>query len=402
MNNVSEAEHKNVPVLPEPPTEAQINAARSAVEDTIYDLLIKQPFFAHILMRSSKEYNNRVPTCGVYVTSKVHLVVNPEFFLALDAPMRELILIHECMHVVQNCFSRKKHHGNDSDHRLWNVAADIAINQLIAGMPDSYNFKGAPIYFATIKNADPKGKWNKNETTEYYYEALKQKQGKGKGLPDDVNTLDDHGVQGENSDAAQEVSKKTVKDAYESSVRSNKMGNMPSNVRQMIEQAFKTKLDWKSILRRFVANSSETYKEQRKNKRNRRFGLQVPGEKTECRVVISSVVDTSGSVSEDMLADIHAELHNMVKNEVDVQLIQCDSAVHDVSSYKKGKKIEFVGRGGTDMNPGFKVAKEQRPDAIICFTDGEIPPVTNPGIPTLWVILKNDGFKSTFGQVVHI
>lgn len=384
------------------------------LETAMMHLLRSEPFFASMLLKMNKEFSDRVPTAGVYVKDRIYLVINPEFFGSLTLAEQIAVLKHEVLHCVNDHFSRYK----QNDKKVFNIAADIAINQCIKNIPQTFMVKGEKARSATIENykeAYPNLK--PKESAEYYYKEIYKNAKKitmkigADGEPEfsDENgkPIDDHEIweEGyESEELVKQVLAQTVNNAVEDAKRHPfGMGSIPGEVLIAIDKLNRSLLDWKGILRKFVANSSEVFKTQTRTKRNRRFGLVYPGDKTECNTNISAIIDTSGSMSSEQLAEINGEMMALVNNSVDVTLIQCDAMVHGVEKFTKRTDVKFRGGGGTSMLPGFNEAKKHTPDAIICFTDGYIPnDVSNPKVPVLWVVTGNKDFKWEFGRVIHI
>lgn len=382
----------------------KVDKAKELYETTIVYLLRTQPFFASLLLRMQVEFSGRIPTAGVYVKERIHLIINPEFFNELTLQERIAVVIHECYHCINNHFVRYK----NNNKKLFNIAADIAINQYIQNIPQTLMINGQKGKTATIENMALEGiKLDPRETAEYYYKRLYQEVKKNKmkesgdGSP---QPIDDHDIW-EEGFTSEEVVKQVLAQNVNKAVEDTKkrsIGKIPSEVLLSIDRLNRSIVDWKNVLRRFVSNSAEIYKVETRSRRNRRYGLLYPGDKTECKTNITAIIDTSGSMSPEQLSEIQGELMAMTANQIEVTLIQCDAKVHSVQKYQKNQEIQFHGGGGTDMNDAFAEAKKHQPDGIICFTDGYIPPTANPKVKTLWVITGNKDFKQDFGESLHL
>lgn len=148
--------------------ETKIMSDTDALERVRKDIILlihKQPFYAYLLVKTKRVIDKRVPVAGVSVIDgMITLYINPEGYLSYTKEERIFILIHEIMHVIWIHYLRK----NKRDHSLWNVATDIAINQLIETdyaympidclRPDHYNLpekENAEFYYKTL--------WQRNE-----------------------------------------------------------------------------------------------------------------------------------------------------------------------------------------------------------------------------------------------
>lgn len=119
------------------------------------------------------------------------------------------------------------------------------------------------------------------------------------------------------------------------------------------------------------------------------------------------VVDTSGSVSDDMLTQALTETHHILRvNEgLGVTVMSCDAAVGNVQKVFSRKQVTFKGGGGTDMCEGLRVAVEKKPQVIILITDGYTPyPKDAPDskIRFVTLVLCEGGGVPTFGKVVKV
>jgi predicted metal-dependent peptidase len=106
-----------------------------AVEDSEFDtrllrFLERTPFFAELSRHIRKVPSRTLPTAGVaYSKTTDDLVMywNPEFVTGLDPAEFNGLMTHELYHIIfQHITLRRK-----TPHRMWNIAADLAINSLI-------------------------------------------------------------------------------------------------------------------------------------------------------------------------------------------------------------------------------------------------------------------------------
>ncbi|WP_167585007.1 DUF2201 family putative metallopeptidase [Kineococcus rubinsiae] len=110
------------------------------------------------------------------------------------------------------------------------------------------------------------------------------------------------------------------------------------------------------------------------------------------------VVDTSGSVTDEMLARVHAETAAVLRrvHGSGVQVIACDAAAGRARLVRRVQDVVLTGGGGTDLRVGFTAAAALRPsvDLVLVATDGdtpwpERPPPENPG--ATYAVLLLDG-----------
>ena len=103
-----------------------------------FALLLKEPFYAHVLAGMPREASDAVKTTGTaWDGQQVRLRVNPDFFIdGLTATQRTGVLKHEILHVA----FRHVFRGADRDSKVFSVAADLVVNQLVKPhpLPDGY------------------------------------------------------------------------------------------------------------------------------------------------------------------------------------------------------------------------------------------------------------------------
>jgi predicted metal-dependent peptidase len=66
--------------------------------------------------------------------------------------------------------------------------------------------------------------------------------------------------------------------------------------------------------------------------------------------------------------------------------------------------VTFKGRGGTIIRPVLQWAKENKPQLLLVFTDGEFSfPREEVQLKSslLWLIHNNNSFKAPIGKTIH-
>ena len=173
-------------------------------------------------------------------------------------------------------------------------------------------------------------------------------------------------------------------------------GKLPGGVEETVRNAHASTLDWRSLLRRYMTDAAR--RDYSWSFPNRRFidsGLYLPSIRSEGMDAIAVIIDTSGSLPAQTLADFWAELRE-VATEIQpesVHVLQVDAAVQDAAEYAPDDlpdEIALKGRGGTDFRPGFEWLDEYgiQPGVCLYFTDMECSsyPETEPGFDTIWLL----------------
>ena len=171
-------------------------------------------------------------------------------------------------------------------------------------------------------------------------------------------------------------------------------GKVPGQVAETVKGAHASTLDWRTLLRRYMTDTAKSdYSWSLPNRRFIDSGLYLPSIRSEGIDTIAVIVDTSGSLPSETLAEFWAELRDVaaeIKPE-SVVVLQVDAIVQDAAEYPPDDlpgEIVVKGRGGTDFRPGFEWLDEQGIQPAVClyFTDMECSdyPEAEPGFPTIW------------------
>jgi predicted metal-dependent peptidase len=94
---------------------------------------------------------------------------------------------------------------------------------------------------------------------------------------------------------------------------------------------------------------------------------------------VAMVLDTSGSMSDQMLgqalAEVSGVLHGLGVGRRHLRVICCDATAYEAQRALDARSVRLLGGGGTDMGAGLAAAADlrPRPDLIIVLTDGHTP-----------------------------
>ncbi len=403
----------------------------------IVALLLKEPFYGHLLSGVVRRIDDKVPTAAVSLTpSGLHLIVNPEFFMKeLKKDERVAVIKHEALHLLfRHLYRPLIQHG---DPKLFNIAADLVVNQHIAPWP-------LPEMAVTLRNF-PDMDLAANQTLEWYYEkfkALKQAMDAGKdtGAPQSEEALEralgepqqgDHsfwfagggegfGEEGPKGQAGPQLTE-GLRQALEADLErhllrardraaSKGWGLLPAEIRTELEalaQRRKPQIDWKRTLRLFASSGYRTEVVPTQRRMSKRFGT-FPGIRIRRKQRLAVVIDTSGSISEEVLEVFFREIHGIWRNDAEVMVVECDAAVQRSYPYKGQTPKAVEGGGGTRFDPALAWVRDPRNgpfDACIYLTDGYAgAPEVRTRCPLLWVITADGhtGDHLKFGRVVQL
>ena len=348
-------------------------------------------FYASILFKMPMIAKDDVQTMA---TDGKSIFYNPEWSNTLTDEEMDFVRCHEGMHRVL------RHHlrMNDRDSELWNIATDYAINSILkkSGM--------------TMPKDGLYSREYEGMSAENIYEILNQS---GKSKPQPCNW-------GQVMSGGKQMTKEQIK-AEENMIRaevtmavqqSKNVGQLPSDIKQIITEMERSQVDWSSVIRRVVGGDQpEDYTYRRPNRRALHcMDIYNPSTlKSSCGDV-AVWVDTSGSVSDKekkhALGELNAIAEDMQPNSVTI--FYGDADVKNIERYERGDIIECLnskGGGGTDPMPIFKYIEENdvNVDSMVCITDMEFNKFpSHVDYPLLWVSTNLRAKKPPIGEITFI
>ena len=409
-------------------------------------LLLNQPFFGTLCVRL-KLMAGAVPTMA---TDGRSIVYDPAFVNSLQAAELEAVLAHEVLHCALGHHCRR----GQRDPRLWNEAADLAINPLLiangfslpAGAlidPAFDNLSAEEIYARLLQqNSDSSGgdqasspqcQGSGGITTAPQQESPSQQPSHSSAgsLPDPQRGATPETSQGgtpssrpggfgevqdaigDDGQPASEAEKSRQQHewsiAADQAIRSAKAcGHEPANVDRPLTESREPKQDWRTILRDFIAaRTPSDYKWSPPNRRYVASGLYLPSvDRTGLGTIVIGV-DTSGSIGDQELEQFAGEI-SAIADEAQpeaIHVVYCDAAVQASQEFGLSEQIDLEpkGGGGTDFRPVFEWVEENgiAPVCLIYLTDlccHSYPAI--PEYPVLWV--TDSRRTAPFGETVRI
>lgn len=167
-------------------------------------------------------------------------------------------------------------------------------------------------------------------------------------------------------------------------------GNVPAGLLRWASAVLEPKVDWRRALaaelRKAVADTAGAvdYTYRRPSRRAAAAGDVVLPALRRPVPEVAVVCDTSGSMSEELLAASLAEVQGLLAAlglARRLRVLACDTAVGPAQRITSVRQVQLVGGGGTDMGAGIAAASalRPRPAVIVVLTDGYTPwPDTPP------------------------
>lgn len=377
-----------------------MSKSNPTVEEAIIHLLnTDDRFYAEIILQMNRVWTTSIPTLGVSIAQRpVQLIINPKFWDNPKYTMADKVffLKHECAHLIADHGAR----ANGPFTPLHNVAADMAVHELIPPPMkvfwDGAGNEGRPMTVEMFAKKIPG--LERNKTMEYYFAALQQAgEGGGEG------SMDDHGGLEAKTEAAKAVAREIVQRAVDGCKQGG--DKVPNALRHLIDELLSSAVDWKRELRSFPDYAEIAYYEDSRRIRNRRYGLQYPGQKKIRKVKLAVGFDVSGSIDDELAKQIAGEIKHIADAGSELDVIFFDHAVQEIRPWSEDfLKNGVPGGGGTLFQPPLTCAADELDcDGVIMITDGmNADTISDPGIPVIWAILPGFQFKCDFGKVIHV
>lgn len=365
------------------------------------------------------------------------LMFNPLFCADIKFIELEGLIVSEILRLVYDHPSTFALINPDNDaakHEHLEKGSSVSVSDMVRNeiRLNRDNVSSPPLklpsdFFTVTKMAQEIGRVpSKNEAMEYYYKMLEKFDNKpqnpqngnvgsskenGTATPNNSDGQGTRQWEKQNPEETKEAIKSLVKEVYDS-MDNKARGSMPSSIVEQIEKLLKTpELNWKQILRKYIGSIPVPYRKTktRPNRREpERFDLSGRLPKRIARLVVA--IDTSGSMSDKMIAYAMNEIFEITKNhEAEITIIECDAEIGKIYKVKKMSDVQtkVTGRGGTRFTPVIEYLNENRyRDAVmIYFTDGygeyEIPKPRT--YRNLWVVVRGDvtdlSLKEPYGEV---
>ena len=357
-------------------------------------------------------------------TSPISVKFNPLFVNALPAEYLEAVMASECFKILLKHPTTRLR----TPKTVSNMASQVTINSAIMSKTTVDNLIYGDAITAKKFNMEP------DQYFEYYFKRLMENmpeamqqiaqmfsksidqngnpvgdgQGEGEGKDDskDANGFQKFDKPGDamkdyfdpTSTANQEWGVNDLLDAEVSNMVNEKKGSTKEwgkfsmDMMGQIVAASTPKISYKDLLRRFHNSVVATKQYASRMKVNRRHDLVLPGFKREFKSKLILAIDTSGSMSDDDIAEAFAVVNSICRHS-QLEYILFDTKITLIEkNFKKAKaSFKITARGGTDFQEVINYAEKQKSDGLIIYTDGYASAPTKPQkTKVLWLMSNKD------------
>jgi predicted metal-dependent peptidase len=325
----------------------------------------------------------------VSVDESWRMRADPELTAGWTAAQLGSVLIHHVCHLLRTHGERAQGAGVRPDEAAdWVRAADAEINDDL--VPAGLDLPGQPVLPRDLRAED-------GLLAEQYFDAIRRvdRTPSGAGADDPARSgpwLDcgsgadgiprpGQGTGGLPRWQAELLQRQVAQDVM---AHAKLPGTVPAGLLRWAEEVLTPKVNWRAVLaaelRRAVAEVSGAvdYSYRRPSRRSAVAGPVVLPALRRPVPEVAVVCDTSGSMTEDLLAMVLAEVEGLLRAlglARQVRVLACDTAVAPVRRVSSARQVELIGGGGTDMGAGIGAAAalRPRPAVTVVLTDGYTP-----------------------------
>ncbi|MBL7979825.1 MAG: hypothetical protein JNN12_15925 [Bacteroidetes Order II. Incertae sedis bacterium] len=353
-------------------------------------LRLKSPFFATLALFAEYRIDDSLETAG---TDGKDILINPTYAASLTNEALDGLLLHEVLHAALRHTIRL----GERDGYLWNIAADVVVNGIIARHGG----------FTLPEGAIRMEKWEAFSVEEVYDLLMKRTKKTTLPMPDlRYHRAIEMGGQG--ADELEVHWQHALEQANAVVIMGR--GNNGLGIHREFRKFAAPPLDWRTHLSRFLIRTPHDFEGF-----DRRFvgkGLYLDSlDGQGLRIFV--VIDTSGSVTNGDLGRFLAEVQGILGT---YPHIVADLYYLDATLYGPVFLEDFttvpppVGAGGTSFVPFFdhiaRLDEAQQQNAVVVFlTDGEgLFPEIPPLLPVLWVVTTGGrpSERFPFGEVLRM
>jgi len=345
-------------------------------------LFMGMPFFG--VLAGQLVLEDATKWCKSVASDGVHFYYNRDFIKKLTRSELLFIFGHEVCHAVFDHIGRR----NGRDKQVYGMACDYLVNYTLVK--------------EGVGTMPPEGLYDKrftdDMTSDEIYDILMRESVSIK------MTLDEHldavgenesGNGGDNETVVRVIGgqdgppkltkedieriKNKTRAAMVSAAHAAGAGRVPASIARMIDGLIAPKMSWKELLDTHIRSSvKDDYTFQRSSRRQYDGGFILPGQNYEDTIDVCIAIDTSGSMTQEMLRDFLSEVRGIMQTFRDykVSIYTFDTKVYNFRVYTpdNGDDISeypMEGGGGTSFVCCFDWMKEHNiePDRFIMFTD---------------------------------
>lgn len=339
----------------------------------------------------------------VAVDEHWRLRADPDVAAQWSAAQFGSVLVHHVCHLLREHADRARALGvRPEDAREWTRAADAEINDDL--IPAGLELPGDPVLPHHL-GADPGGLAEQYFHPATVCDADGEDTDCGSGADGCPRPGDQPGGPPADGDGPEglpgwqaDLLRRQV--AAEILRHGREAGTVPAGLARWAQQTLAPVVDWRTLLaaelRRAVADraGAADYSYRRPSRRAAATGDVVLPALRRPVPDVAVVCDTSGSMTDELLAMTLAEVEGLLRSLGAIRqlrVLACDAAAAPAQRVSSARQVQLTGGGGTDMGAGITAAAalRPRPSITVVLTDGFTPWPAQPpkGIRVLIALL---------------
>jgi len=402
------------PAATDAPSPLLLQRERDRISAVRMELLEHHPFWGHLLLSAELVAAPELPAIAATDCTQ-RIWYNPTRTSALSHRELGFVMAHEIGHMAYQSHARVR--GRHA--RLWNCATDFAINRIVAQIHDpsrpgerlyappagvllDRRFDGmhAEVIYAYLEREAKLRQIARSALDQAEAEDLDSEGDHNGGIDVHVSAQPD----------AQQTEKRAerLKDAVNHWRRQGRRGDMPGDIERSFAPRSPPTPAWLRTLRALLEQTTlrDELDPLRLSRRWCAHDLIRPGLGGDRLPSLVVALDTSGSMTPDVIRQACAEIKAVTELAERATVIVADAAVREVIELddldRWLERGHVQGGGGTNHVPVFDYIREHRlePTLLVAFTDlrTRLPPRA-PEFPVLWVTHAGHG-PAPFGTVI--
>jgi predicted metal-dependent peptidase len=403
-------------------------------------LLFNQPFFGNLATRL--ELVDASKWCKTAATDGKKLYYNREFIKALTPEELLFLIGHEVLHCVYDHLGRK----GSREHKLWNMANDYIVNYTLEKEKLGKMPKGGLL----------DSKYTDEMTSEEVYRLLEESQASFQMTLDEHLEMDGSDGDGDSdgdgngnqitvtvqggpdgppklTEEDKQRIRNEIKAAVINAAQAVGAGKVPAGVKRLIEDFTNPIMDWRTLLEMHIQSSiKDDFTFNRPSKRSWSIdggaSVILPGQNFKDTVDVAVCIDTSGSMTDEMLRDFLSETKGIMETFDDFKLTlwTFDTQVYNPAVFTPNNLDEIMhydpkGGGGTMFECNWEFMRDPagegfgdveglgdaiEPKKLVMFTDGYpcggwCPPGDEEYCDTLFIVHGNTSIVAPFGMTAY-
>jgi predicted metal-dependent peptidase len=352
-------------------------------------LLLEKPFFGTLATRLEMVDGSK--WCKTAATDGRKLYYNREFVKAQSMAQLLFLCGHEVLHCVYDHLGRR----GSRDPKIWNMANDYIVNYTlikegVGKMPDGglYDERytdmmtSEEVYDLLIANSTTvKMTLDEHINMDSGGDGDDEGNGDGDGNTVEVRVMGKDGPPKLTEDDLNQI-RNEIRAATLQAAQAVGAGKTPAGVRRLIDAFTKPKMDWRQLLETHIKSTlKDDYTFQRVNRRTWSGGGNAvfPGMSNAETIDIAISIDTSGSMTDDMLRDFLGEVKGIMEmfSDFKITLWTFDCSIHNPQVFTMENLDDILtydpkGGGGTTFEVNWEYMKDNdiMPQRFVMFTDG--------------------------------